>query len=52
LNSLGLGINKKLDTEFIENNIENVLNIHNMENNPVKINANDIRNIYNTINKI
>ncbi len=48
--SLDLIIGKKLDTEFIENNIENVLNIHNMENNPVKINANDIRNIYNTIN--
>ncbi|MEA3500797.1 MAG: iron-containing alcohol dehydrogenase [Candidatus Marinimicrobia bacterium] len=48
--SLDLTIGKKLDIEFIENNIETVLNTHNMENNPVKIDANDIRNIYNKIN--
>lgn len=47
--SLDLTIGKKLDTEFIENNIATVLNTHNMANNPIKIVANDIRNIYNKI---
>ena len=48
--SLDLTVDKKNDSEFIENSIEEVISSHNMENNPIKVTENEIRNIYKTIN--
>ncbi len=52
LNSLDLKIDRKLDNDFIENSVKQVINSRNMVNNPIEVKENEIRNIYNNWVKI